>query len=373
MRHNTMIFFAAVAVVFCSLPLAAQQDEGGSRDVAAPLQTAAPLRLEDLERLAVEGHAGLRAQKLRADAARQDVPQAAALPDAKAGVGYFAVPVETRLGPQQATLSFSQSFPWFGTLGAEEDAASARARQQFSFYADVRNRVIVDLRDAWYRLYLLRRNEEITRGHLSLLRTLHAVAMARYESGALPFSHLLRLETEVEELETRLRSLADDRAPLLGELARLTGRRIDAADLSLPDSLALPPPPHDFDALQRTVAAANPRLKGLAEEQRYWEHRGDAARRRGYPSLTLGLTYTVIGPREDVELPDNGRDAVIPQLGLSFPLFGSRYAAMEEQAALQRRATEAAREDLQLQLSTTLRQRLRDLADAQRQFELSRR
>ena len=176
---------------------------------------------------------------------------------------------------------------------------------------------------------------------------------------------------EVEELQTALLKLADDREPVLAELSRLTGQALVASDLALPDSLVLPGEAPGADELLRATEAANPLLQGLSEEARYWQHRGDAARRMGYPSLTLGVSYTAIGPRQDADVPDNGRDAVIPQLGLSFPLFSSRYDAMEEQAQLQQRATAAAREELLRSLGTATQQRRSDLADARRRFSLA--
>ncbi len=367
MRHNIVFTATLILVVLMPLRIIAQTD------APEPEMRSAMLQLADLERLALEGNPGLRAQRLRYETARTEMTQAAALPDAKVGFGYFAVPVETRLGPQQATLSFAQTIPWFGTIGAEKDAASARARQRFAQLADARNRVLVDLRSNWYRLYVLDRSIELTRAHLDLVRTLREIALTRYEAGSRPFSHVLRLDMEVEKLQTTLRNLADDIPSVIGELRLLTGQPIEAAKLQLPDSLALPAQSVDTDGLLRAAEEAHPLLRGLDEEARYWQHRGDAARRMGYPSLTLGVTYTAIGPREDIDMPDNGRDAIIPQLGLSFPLFGSRYDAMEEQAQLQQRAADAAREEMRLSLSAAVLQGRSDLADAHRRFALARR
>jgi outer membrane protein TolC len=320
---------------------------------------------------AITGNPALRAHHLRYEAAKAQVPQATALPDTKVGFGYFAVPVETRLGPQEATLSVSQSFPWFGTLGAEEDAALARARKHFQEYSDARNRLIVDVRDTYYRMYVLDRSIFLTAEHLRLVQTLRALAAIRYETGMVPFSHLLRLDMEQEELQTRQGYLEDSREPLTAEFSQLLSREVVMTDVRLPDSLALPVESGAIAALEDAVAERNPRLLMLKEETAYWEAKSESARKMGYPSFTVGLTYTAIGKRSDLDVPDNGRDAIIPQVGVSFPLFGSRYGAMEQQAQLQREAARAALENLRNQLSTTLQQKLRDLRDAQRRFSLA--
>ncbi|MBN1448878.1 MAG: TolC family protein [Bacteroidetes bacterium] len=325
--------------------------------------------LEDHVAEALTNNAALRARRARYEAARMQAPQAAALPDLKIGFGYFAAPVETRLGPQRATLSVSQSFPWFGTLGAEEDAALARARQVYQDYADARNRLVYELRDTWYRMWVLERSIAVTGEHLRIVGTLRDLALLRYESGKSTFSDVLRLDMQREELRTTLRTLEDSREPLRQEFSRHLGSEL-SEPLLLPDTLVLPGDLPETDELRGHLSDRNPRLRGLEEEQVFWESKTSAARRMGYPSFTVGVTYTAIGPRDDMDLPDNGRDAILPQVGISIPLFGSRYGAMEEQARLQREAARLQRRDVEQQLHTVLSERLRDVTDAERRFGL---
>ncbi|TFH34037.1 MAG: TolC family protein, partial [Bacteroidia bacterium] len=60
--------------------------------------------------------------------ALEAAPQVKALPDPQVAFGYFIMPVETRMGPQQFKLSASQMFPWFGTLKAKENASIESAK-----------------------------------------------------------------------------------------------------------------------------------------------------------------------------------------------------------------------------------------------------
>jgi outer membrane protein TolC len=89
--------------------------------------------------------------------------------------------------------------------------------------------------------------------------------------------------------------------------------------------------------------------------------------------FTVGLTYTLIGDRQDMVVPESGRDAVLPQVGVSIPLFGSRYSAMEEQAQLREQAARYDFDDAGNRLLTTLDEKLRDYRDAGRRFDLNRR
>ncbi|MCB2206424.1 TolC family protein [bacterium] len=364
MKRNHIIPAILLVLLIPALLLAQQEAED-----ALP---ASKVTLSELEDMALQRNAGITASRLRYDAAREQETQTTALPDTKVGFGYFVQPVETRLGPQRASISVSQSFPWFGTLGAEENAAEARSRQQHTRIEDTRLRVLLDLRRSWYQLYVLHRSEDITRQHLALVRSLREIAFSRYETGKQPFSHLLRLDAEIAKLETSLEDVVDDRRPLLRELSRLVRHDVRGDMLLLPDSLPIPVVMEGENALdQRT--RQHPRLRELEEEGRYWSARGSAAEKQGYPSFTLGLTYTSIAPRDDIDVPDNGRDAIIPQVGVSFPLFGSRYGAMEEEAQLRARAADAEREELQQRFATQLSARMRDLGEARRALELAKR
>jgi outer membrane protein TolC len=339
----------------------------------APASLVAQAGLDSLLSRALEHSPSLQAARSRLEAARLQAPQAAALPDLKVGAGYFAVPIETRLGPQRLALSVSQSFPWFGQLGAEEAAAETRARQAEADLADARSRLLLDVRSAWYRWYVLERSIARTREQLAFLETVEALIRVRYETGKTGYSDVLRVEMEKEELATRIRSLEDGRPALLRQLEQLTGLPVTTAP-ALPDSLGSPPLLPAEEEIAARLEQRNPQLRRAAQEGEYWRHRGDAARLMGYPMFTVGLNYFVIDPPSGGMTVENpGRDAIQPQLGLSIPLFGSRYSAMEEQAAMQESAARSLREDVRYRLRRQLEERLRDHRDARRRLDLNTR
>lgn len=356
-----------------AMPIRAQQGSQAERSPQTGQRNRTPGQtLDGLLVTALEHNPALRAARERHEAARLQAPQAAALPDLNIGAGIFAVPVETRLGPQRATLSFSQSFPWFGTLGAEENAVLARARQVEADYHDQRLRVFFDIRETWYRMYVLERSIESNNDQLAFLRTLLELARVRYEGGDTGYTDVLRLEMEVEEVLTRVRSLEDGRTVLRTKLSRATGMEV-REDFAFPRSLdpfaTLPAE----EALRDRMLRNNPQLHRLEEERSYWHYRGVAARRSGYPKFTLGLTYIAIDPRTDMQVEGSGRDAIMPQVGISVPLFGSRYSSMEEQAVRQENAARESGTDRSNLLLVRLEETLRDHRDATRRIELNER
>ena len=338
-----------------------------------PAALTAQSALDSLLAAALEHSPSLQAARARLEAARLQLPQASALPDLRIGAGYFAVPIETRLGPQRLALSVSQSFPWFGQLGAEKAAADTRARQAGEELAEARNRLVLDVRSAWYRWYALDRSIERSREQLAFLETVGEIIRVRYEAGKAGYGDFLRSEMGREELATRIASLEDRRPALLRQLEQLTGLPI-AAGPTAPDSLGPVPLLPPRETLETRLDERNPQLLRAGREGEYWRHRGDAARLMGYPMFTVGLNYYVIDPPTGGMTVDNpGRDAIQPQLGISIPLFGSRYSAMEDQAAMQEAAALSLREDLRNRLRRQLEERLRDHRDARRRFDLNTR
>ena len=83
------------------------------------------------------------------------MPQAKALPDPTVMFNIFTSPVETRVGAQNAGISLSQAFPWFGQLKSQEQAVAMLAKARFEAFEDAKNRIFFDIRSTYYDLYVL--------------------------------------------------------------------------------------------------------------------------------------------------------------------------------------------------------------------------
>ena len=95
--------------------------------------------LDDYLVTAAENNPGLKATFNEYMAALEKVPQAGSLPDPTLAFGFFIRPVETRLGPQQARISATQMFPWFGTLNAKEDVVTEMAKAKYEMFEEAKS------------------------------------------------------------------------------------------------------------------------------------------------------------------------------------------------------------------------------------------
>lgn len=184
-------------------------------------------------------------------------PQETSLDDPM--VGYMVGPRSfgsNKIGDAER-IEARQAFPVPGTLGLRGAIAIAEAEASASDLAALRIR-LASIASALYDEYwLAARTLEINRQHLALVRELHAVATAGYESGTQQAQDPLRAEFEEAELLHR--------EVELGSALRITAQQIalllhrpDGAEIPPPPELlpmlAVPPPGDDADAVQRALA-----------------------------------------------------------------------------------------------------------------------
>lgn len=315
-------------------------------------------------------------------AALEEVPQVGTLPDPQVTFAVFAQPVETRVGAQRANFSISQMFPWFGTLNAQERVAAERAKARLQAFEDEKLALFKQVKVTYNDLYYLQKAIEITQTNLELLASFKELATISFESGNAGFADVLRVEIEEEELQNQLQYLEDRRQPVLTRFEQLLNKNLQEP-ISFPDSLWEEQLVQQKSDIFQTILAENPRLEELEHEAQAFENQVEVAKKMGLPSFSLGMSYTNIAPRVDVEvpgaaapgmdIPDNGKDAILfPQVGVRVPLFRKKYKAMERQAILQKEATAFSQENLEDQLLTELEQLYTEYLNAQREVSLYR-
>lgn len=327
--------------------------------------------------LAAENNPRLKAFFNEYLAVLEEVTQEGTLPDPQLSFGYFIQPVETRVGAQRANFSLSQMFPWFGTLGAQERVAAERAKARLQAFEDAKTALFREVKITYNELYYLQTAIEVTEENLRLLESFKGIAEVYFESGRSGFSAVLQVEMEEEELKSRLEYLQDSRLPLVTEFEQLLNTDLQEP-IRFPDSLWEEQLILEKEAAYDTILAENPRLEQLVYEAKSFEEQLEVAKKMGLPSLNLGMSYTNVAPRTDVEpgmeLPGNGKDAFIfPQVGIRLPLYRKKYKAMQKEAVLQQEAVGFRKENLENELLTELEQLYRDYLDAERKVVLYRR
>ncbi len=306
---------------------------------------------------ALENNAGLRAAYERWRAQAYRISSARRLPEPELSFGIFVRSVETRVGPQQARLGLSQAFPWPSKLSAAADAASAVAHAEQRRFEAQSLRIMREVNDAYWQLWLVRRARAIHGEHLQVLRGLSETVRARFVTGSATLADQQQIDLSISRLEDLLLAMNKDERTFEAQLR---------ASLGLRSALPLPTTDGPADATVPAASEADLMKQALThpmiDSQKWMADSHDASARRaaaeGYPMFKIGADWIITGEADAPGVVDSGKDAVIVGGGMSIPLWQSLY---DDSAAASRAAArsslaeaESARDQAARDLAITL-------------------
>ncbi len=306
-----------------------------------------PKILHDYVLYALENSARLRGSFAAYRAALRKRPQVTAPADPKLTYGYFLRSVETRVGTQQHRLGLSQAFPWFGTLALRGEEVDFEARAAFCRFLSLKNELVFDVVRTYAELAYLHATVRIAEDTLQLVQSWEKVLQVRFRSGIGTHSDLVHVQTELGQLEDRLAESREVIQPTQVAFNVLLNRPATAA-IHIPSRLLLDPAldaeVHSSRQLtEETLLEGNPelaRFDALIQARRVGV---ELAGKATYPDFTLGLDYLVTDQRPGPA--DSGKDALLPTLSMSLPLYGQKNRAAVEEAVWQQYRLEAQRRE----------------------------
>jgi len=302
-----------------------------------------------IELLAIAGEKGpdLRQAQLALEATRGERDQAGRLANPSLGVTVDDLVLDD---PDHRTekIGLSQSVPISGRLGRARAVARARARAAALKVEVVRLDVLARIRKGLADLHAVEARRDTLERLLGSTREVHGVAVARFEAGSAPESHVVRALSEVIAREGALddarRAVDRSRAAL----ERIVGAPVDPGRAGFVEVL------HP-EEIAETVPGEHPRL--LAHGARVAAARANVQRARAgrIPDLELEAAAGREKPSriEFLEL----------RIGVDLPIFDLRGGEIRATEADLRRhevARAAARLDLDLELGEA-RDRLANL------------
>ena len=332
-----------------------------------PPAASAQQELDNYLVIAAENNPGLQAKFKEYMAALEVAPQVRALPDPQAAFAYFISPIETRVGPQQFRLSVSQMFPWFGTLEAKENVANQAAKAKFEAFLESKSRLFNEVRSNYYNLYFNRRAIDITLENLVILSSFKKLANIKVETGKVSAIDEYRIEMEIGDLENHLAYLKDNQHFLEVMFINLLNADSEL-EIDIPEILWT----HDIglrkDQVLDTMMSNNHQLLAISLQQEGLTFRRELAEKAGKPRFSIGLDYTLIGQGEDML---SGTDAfVFPKVGITIPLYRSKYKAMVNEVVYLQEAKVSEKADKINFLETILEEAWNDYLDAGRRITL---
>ncbi|SOC80002.1 Outer membrane protein TolC [Salinimicrobium sediminis] len=305
--------------------------------------------LEDYLQLAAENNPEVKAAYAEFEAALQEAPQVRSLPDPSLTMTAFGTMVETRLGPQEARFSLMQMFPWFGTLEAREDVANLMAEAKFQAFLDLRNRLFLDVSSKYYDLYELEQQVIFQEENLEILQNYKDLALSRVSAGSGALSDVLQTDLLRNESVTALEILRLKKEAVVAQFNALLNRSRSEA-VNLPQDLEIVFENAIFD----TSVTGNPRLTEMERMAASARAQEILAKKEGLPNVGLGVDYVIVGERMDMAVEDSGRDAIMPMLSVSLPIFRGKYKAARKQAEFMAESYEQRKINMENMLSAEM-------------------
>jgi cobalt-zinc-cadmium efflux system outer membrane protein len=316
---------------------------------------------------AAENNPGLQAAYLEFEASMQQMAQTKALPDPTLSFGYFISPVETRIGPQRLKLSLVQKFPWFGTNDASTDVQMYAAKEAYQTFLAARDEIFYQVRRAYLEMLNIHQTLALQAENLQHLETRRRLAVDKYSEGKQPLVDVLRIELDIDNTRTEMYVLESEMRVLKLRFNRMLNRS-DDTQVFFPDSMdAVSLSEIDFHS---DSIALNPRLGALEMKINAAEASELVARREGAPSFAVGIDYVMVDKRTDVDLPDNGRDALMPMVSMSLPIFSKRSEASVKQSQLMQKSLSQRKIEVQNRLVSSLKSAVAKMQQAKATYEL---
>lgn len=319
---------------------------------------------------AAQNNPGLKVKFNQYIAALQKAPQVGSLPDPKIAFGYFILPVETRVGPQQFKISAQQFFPWFGKLKANRNSADELAKSQYELFEDAKLKLFFDVKTAYYKLYFISKSIRIVNENLTILETFRKLALIKVEAGMVSAVDELRIEMELNDLENKLALLKDNyfaQSVAFNNLLNVDSN----SSIQLPDELKGDSLEFSRLAILDSIQSKNHQLTSLDFEYAAMQQKEIAAKKSGAPGFTLGIDYTIVGKSDNPAMENSGQDILMfPTIGITIPIFRKKYNAMIKEAVISQDIAKDKKTDKINALENMFESAYRDYQDASRRIKL---
>ena len=265
-------------------------------------QTDKPLmQVEQLIEEAIQNNPEILAQKKRWELFKEKIPQASAFEDPMFGFGIISLPTNFSFKDEDMTMkefSLSQKFPFYGKRRLMGEMAGKEAEAVFNEVQEKINRIIKEVKTAYYELSHNYRTTEVVQRNKRILEDFAKIAETRYAVGEGIQQDVMKAHVEVSKMVDELIMLEQKKSALGAKLNALLNRSPETP-VGTPEEVVLRKLPIQIEEFQKTAVEINPTLKGMKKMIEAKEKAYDLAKKEYYPDLTARFAY---GQR------DNGPD-----------------------------------------------------------------
>jgi outer membrane protein TolC len=277
------------------------------------------LNLDQLVEEAIQNNPEILAAKKKWEVYKEKVPQAYALEDPMFGFGIVSLPTNFSFKDEDMTMkeiSISQRFPFFGKRPLMREMAEKEAEAVFTEIQEKANRIIKEVKTAYYELSHVYRTLEVTQRNKKILEDFAKIAETQYAVGMGIQQDVLKAHVEVFKMVDELIMLEQKRKALEAKLNALLNRPLETP-MGEPEEVVFKKFPFTIEELQKMALDTNPTLKGMKKMIEAKEKAYALAKKEYYPDFDVRFAY---GQR------NNGpemkrRDMLTGMVEMNIPIF----------------------------------------------------
>lgn len=309
--------------------------------------------LDDLLKTVVENNVELKALQLEYEAQLLKVDQVTQLPNPQLGVGVPVLRPETRLGPQVMMVNASQMFPWFGTFKAKKDVVISMSKAKYESISAIRLSLFTKVKVAYYQLQFLEQKEVTLGKILKQFEGLKSISLGKVESGSGSSANVLRIQLKIDELDQVIRKLLPEKEKLYAAINSITQQPWETV-ITPQEPEAVAVLEFNLEEYLAKIKAHEPLMLKFDQQIQASQDRQLANKKMNSLMFGIGLNYTLVNERTDMNPEFNGRDILVPKLMLSIPLYRKSYKARNAEEVLNQEALLLRKESIETRIISQL-------------------
>ena len=320
-------------------------------------------QLRYYQKQALDNNPAIQSMNSSVEIASEKIKEANTLSDTEFGVGYFVSEPETRTGAQKLRLSVRQMMPWFGTINARRNYSGSLVSIEEAELEIARRQLMLNVVQVYFELYEVKEKMEVLEQNVELLEVYRTMALNSVEVGNASAVEVLRLKMRQNDLVEKSRNLQLNSEALENEFTNLLNSE-DSIYLEWRDSISIPPQRADNRSLQ-----LHPELQRYNRFSESVKTSEKLNQLESAPKFGFGLDYISVQERQDMVVPDNGKDIFMPMLSFSVPVFNKKYKSVSRQNDLKLEQIDLERANTLNELNTRLQTALNERAAARIKYE----
>ena len=272
---------------------------------------------------ALRNNPEIRAALQEREAARQRILPAKALDDPLLEAGVINAPLASspfnREDMTMKMIGLSQRYPFPGKRSLRKEVASKDAEAIDYGYQETVNRVVRDLRVAYYELGLTLEMTKLVEKNKLILEDFTHLAVDHYEVGMGAQADAFKAQTEVSRMQDELLQLARKRPVIEAEIIRALGRSTYEGAL-LPEPLHMHEAFLNLQSLREQALSQRPQLLALQSLVARNKKTVELAHKEYFPDFDVRLSY---GQRDKMLDGNHRPDMVSMTVAINLPIWRS--------------------------------------------------